>query len=122
MLILVVDDDPEDLSLLCEGISMVAPGSKCLMARDGVEALTLLDELMVLPDYIFLDINMPKMNGKQFLSHVKGDGHTRNVKVIMYSTTSNTKEIDECYQLGAEKFLIKPPDFTTLVKDLKGIF
>lgn len=92
------------------------------MAKDGLEALTLLDELIVLPDYIFLDINMPKMNGKQFLSRIRKDLKTKNLKVIMYSTTSNPKEMNDCYELGAENFLIKPPDFMTLVRNLQSIF
>lgn len=122
MLILVVDDDQEDLTLFCEAAVEIDSGIKFLEARDGMEAWTMLAQTSVLPDYIFLDINMPKMNGKEFLTRAKKDTRIKNIPVIMYSTTSQTKEIEECYKLGAYDFLIKPPTLEKLRSDLMSIF
>jgi CheY-like chemotaxis protein len=122
MLILVVDDDREDCALFCEAASGIDNEIKFLTAEDGSQALTMLAQTAVLPDYIFLDINMPKMNGKEFLTRAKKDARLRNIPVVMYSTTSQTKEIEECYKLGAYDFLIKPPSFQKLVDDLRSIF
>jgi CheY-like chemotaxis protein len=122
MLILVVDDDREDLALFCEAAVGIDDKTKFLVARDGKEALALLGQTAVLPNYIFLDINMPKMNGKEFLMHAKKDSRINNIPIIMYSTTSQAKEIEECYKLGAYDFLIKPPTFKKLVDDLRSIF
>jgi CheY-like chemotaxis protein len=122
MLILVVDDDQEDLTLFCEAAVEIVGGIRFLEASDGMEALTMLTQTSVLPDYIFLDINMPKMNGKEFLTRAKKDARIKNIPVIMYSTTSQAKEIEECYKLGAYDFLIKPPTFEKLCSDLRSIF
>src|SRR5687767_12303100 len=97
MLILVVDDDREDLALFCEAAVGIDENTKFLIARDGREALNLLGQTAVLPNYIFLDINMPKMNGKEFLLHAKKDGRLKSIPIVMYSTTSQAREIEECY-------------------------
>jgi CheY-like chemotaxis protein len=122
MLLLVVDDDKEDRALFCEAASGIDTDIKFLIAEDGAQALQLLEQTAVLPDYIFLDINMPKMNGKEFLVRAKKDNRIKKIPVVMYSTTSQTKEIEECYKLGAYDFLIKPPSFQKLVDDLRSIF
>jgi CheY-like chemotaxis protein len=122
MLILVVDDDKEDRSLFCEAASGIDNDIKFLIAEDGLQAINLLEQTAVLPDYIFLDINMPKMNGKEFLIRVKTNARLKSIPVVMYSTTSQTREIEECYKLGAYDFLIKPPSFKKLVDDLRSIF
>ena len=122
MLILVVDDDQEDLTLFCEAAVVVDAQAKILVANDGREALSLLVQTHERPDYIFLDINMPKMNGKEFLLLAKKDPAVKDIPIVMYSTTSHTKEIEECYKLGAYDFLIKPPTFQKLIDDLRSIF
>ena len=122
MLILVVDDDKEDRALFCEAASGIDNDIKFLIAEDGLEALKILDQTAVLPNYIFLDINMPKMNGKEFLTRAKKNARFKQIPVVMYSTTSQAKEIEECFKLGAYDFLIKPPSFQKLVDDLRSIF
>ena len=122
MLLLVVDDDKEDRALFCEAAAGIDTDMKFLIAEDGAQALQLLEQTAVLPDYIFLDINMPKMNGKEFLVRAKKDNRIKKIPVVMYSTTSQSKEIEECYKLGAYDFLIKPPSFQKLVDDLRSIF
>lgn len=122
MLILVVDDDKEDRSLFCEAASGIDSDIKFMLAEDGLEALKILEQTAVLPNYIFLDINMPKMNGKEFLTKAKKNARFKQIPVVMYSTTSQVQEIEECYKLGAYDFLIKPPSFQKLVDDLRSIF
>jgi CheY-like chemotaxis protein len=122
MLILVVDDDKEDRALFCEAASGIDSDIKFLIAEDGLEALKILEQTAVLPTYIFLDINMPKMNGKEFLTRAKKNARFQQIPIVMYSTTSQAKEIEECYKLGAYDFLIKPPSFQKLVDDLRSIF
>jgi DNA-binding response OmpR family regulator len=78
--------------------------------------------MSIVPDYIFLDINMPMMDGKQCLKALKSMPEFEAVSVIMYSTSTDTREIKECYKLGAEDFLIKPHSFEKLVNDLTSIF
>ena len=117
-----MDDDPEDREFFCDAMREIDPAITCLLAGSGTEALGLLQSITVLPDYIFLDINMPMMDGKQCLKTLKSIPHLKSIPVIMYSTSTDTREIRECYKLGAEDFLIKPHSFEKLVNDLSSIF
>ena len=123
MLVLFVDDDSEDYEVFCEALRSVNPGAECLHARNGQEALNILKEvLIVMPDYIFLDVNMPLMGGKECMIHVKQDTALKHIPVIVYSTTANPEEIAAFRKLGAERFVVKPPRFKELVGILKKIF
>lgn len=122
MVVLNVDDDQEDREFFCEALREIDPSITCLIAGSGMEAFSLLQNQTPLPDYIFLDINMPMMDGKQCLKILKGVAEFEAIPVIMYSTSTDTREIRECYKLGAEDFLIKPHSFEKLVNDLTSIF
>lgn len=122
MVVLNVDDDQEDREFFCDALREIDSTITCLVAGSGMDALSLLGELSALPDYIFLDINMPMMDGKQFLKILKTIPEFRSIPVIMYSTSTDTREIKECYKLGAEDFLIKPHSYEKLVNDLTSVF
>ena len=122
MVVLNVDDDQEDREFFCDALREIDPSITCLVAPGAMEALSLLQSHMPLPDYIFLDINMPMMDGKQCLKILKTIPQLAPIPVIMYSTSTDTREIKECYSLGAEDFLIKPHSFEKLVHDLSSIF
>ena len=121
MFILAVDDDEEDCELFCEAINQVDSSIKCIVAHDGGEAYRLLThDLVIFPDLIFLDINMPVVDGKKCLTLLKSNQDLKHIPVIMYSTTSNDKEISGFKKLGAE-FIIKPNSFEKLVSTLANI-
>lgn len=122
MVVLNVDDDQEDREFFCDALREIDPTFTCLVAESGMEALALLENGALLPDYIFLDINMPMMDGKQCLKVLKSIPRLEPIPVIMYSTSTDTREIKECYKLGAIDFLIKPHSFEKLVNDLTSIF
>jgi DNA-binding response OmpR family regulator len=121
MHILIVDDDSEDRELFREAIAEIDPAIQCYSAQDGRDALFHMNRGMALPDYIFLDINMPIMNGRECLIEIKKHAALQQIPVIMYSTTSDTKEIKGFYSLGAHDFLIKPHNFKKLVEALSSI-
>jgi CheY-like chemotaxis protein len=122
MTIFYADDDPEDCELFTEALKQIDPDVKTIIAKDGREALAFLENTRELPEYIFLDINMPLVDGKQCLIEIKKSLKLRNIPVVMYSTTSDTNEIREYYRLGAHDFLIKPNNFGTLCESLESIF
>lgn len=122
MIILNVDDDHEDREFFCEALREIDPSITCLRAESGAEALSILQNHTPLPDYIFLDINMPMMDGKECLKELKRMPELKHIPVIMYSTSTDTNEIKECYKLGTEDFLIKPNNYKKLVNDLTSIF
>lgn len=120
MIVLHVDDDPDDSSLFCEAVKEAAPSYQCLVADSAASALEILSDRQQIPDYIFLDMNMPKMNGLECLKLIKNNHALNHIKVIMYSTSSDPANIKEFKQLGAG-FLAKPASFDTLVKHLTNI-
>lgn len=122
MIVFYADDDREDCEFFAEALQQIDADLKTIIARDGREALAFLNHTQQLPDYIFLDINMPLVNGKECLIEIKKNPRLARIPVIMYSTTSDTNEIKEYYKLGAHDFLIKPNNFNVLCESLESIF
>ena len=118
---LVIDDDSDDRELFCEALASVDPGINCEQAVDGKEALTRLSSKETeKPDIIFLDINMPIMDGWQFLSHLKKEDGYKEIPVIVYSTSSTQKDKRIANDMGALCFITKPHAFTRL-KNILGL-
>ena len=120
MLVLVVDDDPEDREIFCETIQSIDPAIKCVVATDGIEALEYLNQQTSLPDFIFLDVNMPRMNGRECLASIKANSDFNDVTVIMYSTTQSPAEILKYKSMGAQ-FLQKPSNIAGLARSLREV-
>lgn len=112
---LLIDDDLEDQEIFKIALNGIQPTVECSFAQDGVEALHFLEKTQPLPDIIFLDINMPKMNGKEFLKAVMTKKELQGIPVVIYSTSYNNQTETEMRNLGASFYLTKP----NLIKDLK---
>jgi len=117
MIVLYVDDDPEDILLFNEAIELIGSTYSCISAGNGEEALYMLK--VVIPDIIFLDVNMPVMNGRETLKAVRQDMHLKTIPVCMLSTTSNEEEIETYKQLGATEFIVKQNTFETFCNILE---
>jgi CheY-like chemotaxis protein len=111
MTILYIDDDAEDREVFKEAVAIVDPSIICYLANDGQAGLDTLQELISNPDMIFVDVNMPVKNGKEFLVEIKKLSGFKTVPVILYSTTSHSAEIKSYSSLGAHDFVIKPNTF-----------
>jgi CheY-like chemotaxis protein len=120
MIILAVDDDPEDFEFFFDAVKEIDSSIIVLKATNGQEALRILENHMLMPDYIFMDINMPLMDGKTCLQEIKKSEKLQEIPVVMYSTTNNETEISKYKLLGA-RFLVKPHQFSKLVKSLQII-
>jgi DNA-binding response OmpR family regulator len=121
MVVLFIDDDPDDFEIFCDALKKFDPAAKCLHSIDGEEAIGLLNGLTPLPDYIFLDINMPRMGGKECLSEIKKDSKLKDIQVFMFSTTTYLSEINTYIALGARDFIIKPTSVNELVDVFKAV-
>jgi CheY-like chemotaxis protein len=119
--ILLIDDDPDDQDIFMEAAAMVVPDIQCLVAKDGEQGLVTLESSSLLPDFIFLDINMPKMDGKEFLKRVKQHPVFMKIPVVIYSTSNHKSELGEYFMMGASNFITKPSEFSLLVTYLKSI-
>jgi CheY-like chemotaxis protein len=120
MIILIVDDDAEDIELFTEAVREIDPEINCVEAYNGIEALKVLRRNALLPNFIFLDINMPLMNGRRCLEEIKKDNNYKHIPVIIYSTTTDRREVEDCINMGAS-FLTKPNTFDELAESLKEI-
>jgi CheY-like chemotaxis protein len=117
--ILLVDDDPDDRFFFEEALSSADPSVKLHSAVDGVQAVDACKTEAFMPDLIFMDVNMPRMNGIHCLTAIKAMEKYADIPVIMYSTSSYYKE--ECLRVGAADYIEKPADFKLLYNLLKNI-
>ena len=117
--ILLVDDDEDDRDVFAEALSQVDPAVSLSMAHDGLDAINKLQKWEgPLPDLIFLDLNMPRLGGKDFLVQIKQEGSLREIPVIIYSTSSNKEEKQRMAELGAAHFVVKHNSFDALRDEL----
>jgi len=121
-IVLIVDDDSDDRDFFSEALHELDPTIECKCAKNGQEALELLNgSKKLLPDFIFLDLNMPRLSGIQCLKTIKKDKNLSNIPVVIFSTTKQDQEAEETRELGAVLFLTKPPTYTELVKRLSYV-
>lgn len=118
MTVFIIDDDDDDKEIFCEAMADISGSSVCLAASNGQEALHKLQHIAALPDFIFLDLNMPRMNGKQCLVHLKKDQRLASIPVVIYSTSKLQADREETKELGAVYFLTKPSSAQQLKKEL----
>src|ERR1043165_8147131 len=111
-IVMIIDDDKDDRFFFRLAIEEIDPAILYTEAKDGADALKVLTSATELPDFIFLDINMPRMNGVECLVELKTIERLKDIPVIMCSTTIYNKK--ECMDKGAAFFMNKPPDYTQL--------
>ena len=106
--ILLVEDDVDDQEFFVEAVNKIENASVYQIANNGQDALDKLEKESIYPDLIFMDINMPMMNGLDCLVEMSKDPRIQNIPVIMLSTSDNQQ--DEARQRGARAFLKKVAD------------
>lgn len=107
--ILLVEDDADDRKYFLEAVQEIDPAIEVAIAKNGKEGLAILESADgSLPDYIFLDLRMPKVNGRQFLLQVKESEKLKAIPVIIYTTSKEVEEAEELQGLGAVHFISKP--------------
>lgn len=117
-----MDDDQDDQLLFKEALHEAKNSVIYQSACNGIDALDKLNsQLENLPDLIFLDVNMPKMNGIDCLKELKKSDSLKNIPVLMYSTSSFSEYKKQCFANGALDYIVKPDDFNQLCLKLKSI-
>jgi CheY-like chemotaxis protein len=119
--ILIAEDDKDDFLQLQEAIEEVLPKFDIHHSKNGREFIHLINE-NVQADIIFLDLNMLYKNGIDCLIEVRQKKHLKNVPVIIYSTSSNFEDIDNCYKHGCTLYLVKPYSYRDLVTQVQKVF
>jgi CheY-like chemotaxis protein len=120
--ILLIDDDEDDQEIFTSAVAEISDTVTCDCIPDATRALATLTAKKELPDVIFLDLNMPIMNGQQFLSAIKKEKQLSAIPVIIFSTASDRATIETTRMLGAHDFITKPRSFDRLVEILAPLF
>ncbi|MFA7279417.1 MAG: response regulator [Sterolibacterium sp.] len=114
--ILLVEDEPADAHLVRQAIKEGEVDCSLQHVVDGIKALEFLqrqveaEQCPGLPDLILLDLNMPRMNGREFLAAVKADARFVAIPVVVLSTSQVERDVAQAFQLGAAGYLTKPAD------------
>lgn len=119
--ILIVDDDPDDQEFLLEAINELYPHAQNIIKSDGGEALEYLEHNPPPPSLIFLDLNMPLVDGYEFLTKFRNKRQYNGSRIIIYSTSSHLRDKTRTRELGAADFLTKVSDLGLLKKKLQEV-
>ncbi|WP_418262009.1 response regulator [Flavobacterium faecale] len=121
--ILLIEDDEIEVMKFNRVLNNMKSNHKIIEANNGEEAIEILKEKEIVPDIIVLDLNMPKINGIEFLGMLKSDEYLKYIPAIILSTSSNHKDILECYRIGIAGYVIKPlkyEDYVDRIQKLIG--
>lgn len=118
--ILLADDDDDDRLLFTDVLSEFSKEIELTFAHNGEHLMNLLHAGM-LPDILFLDLNMPLKNGMECLDEIRGDRKLRELPVVIFSTSSHPGTINRMYENGAHLYIRKPNDFSSLRKIIQHV-
>jgi len=119
--ILVIDDDPEDIEIFSEAVNSFNENITITSSTDASLALEGLKKATQLPDIIFLDLQMPRLTGKDFLQKINEDTTLQNIPVVVLSGQSDTIVKDMYQKIGATNYICKPNSYKELVEELREI-
>ncbi|MFH1718553.1 MAG: response regulator [Planctomycetota bacterium] len=120
--ILLVEDDTVDVMTVRRALKDLQIVSQLVPAGDGEEALKYLrGNDNAKPRIILLDLNMPKMNGTEFLRIVKADETLKNIPVVVLTTSSSEQDIVRSFELGAAGYMVKSVDYKKFMEIIRAI-
>lgn len=118
--ILFSDDDTDDALLFTQAADLMTSPILLSFAEDGEQLMRFLSK-EIFPDLIFLDLNMPVKNGIECLREIRSNKNLDWLPVIIYTTSDNPKDINTCFELKANLYVVKPTSFESIIKTLKKI-
>ena len=127
MNILLVEDNDIEVDILRRGLKKIGLANNIVRAKDGLEALKILNEnaegaALTHPFVTLLDINMPRMNGHEFLTILRADPLISDTRVIVFTTSDNPRDVAQAYSQNAVGYVIKPNTSQELQKALQTIW
>ena len=117
--ILLVDDDTVDVMAVKRAFNQIRVISPLVVKENGEDALEYLRSTKVLPRLILLDLNMPRMNGIEFLTEIQSDEVLKSVPVIVLSTSGENRDVRECFNNCVVAYIFKQHSHNKFVNDLK---
>jgi len=122
MNILFIEDDNIETMKLQRTVSKLETKHNITEAKNGEEALNILKSDADLPDVIFLDLNMPKMSGIEFLNILKADDVMKYLPTIILTTSENRADLLECYRIGIAGYILKPLKYEDYESKIRKVF
>ena len=119
--VILADDDQDDCELFEDALREINARLVFHCLRNGDELMQYLKTTRVLPDIIFLDLNMPGKGGKECLEEIRSHKKLKDIPVIIYSTSSFHKDIDETHKKGASLYVRKPHSFQELIRVIADV-
>ena len=127
--ILLVEDNPNDVELTLRALRKQNLDTKVFVVRDGAEALDFIfasgnyasRKIDVRPKVVFLDLKLPKVDGIEVLRKVKADDRTRNIPIVMLTSSQEERDVAESYKLGANSYIVKPVDFGQFTESVRQL-
>tara|TARA_B110000503_G_scaffold100608_1_gene150498 strand:- start:484 stop:897 length:414 start_codon:yes stop_codon:yes gene_type:complete len=119
--ILLIEDDVIEVMKFNRTIGSLNLSHKVIEANNGEDALKILENKNNRPDIILVDLNMPKINGIEFLNILKSDNVLRYIPAIVLTTSSNMKDLRECYEAGVAGYLLKPLKYEDYVSRIEKL-
>lgn len=127
--ILLVEDNPDDVELTIMALEKSRVSNEVVVVQDGVEALDYLfgtgdfagRDTDVIPQVILLDLNMPRMDGLEFLRRIRADERTKFLPVVVLTTSNEDRDKIESYKLGANSYVRKPVEFQQFVEAVQQL-
>ena len=122
MHIILADDDEDDRLFFTDAFEELKINTKVQTYKDGVELMNYLNQDdAILPQVLFLDLNIPKKNGIECLHEIKQNDKFKDLAIAIYSTSSSEEDIENTFVSGANIYIKKPNDFNTLKKVLSDV-
>jgi two-component system response regulator len=127
--ILLVEDNASDAEMTIRALKKNSLGNKVMHLKDGADALDFLfgegqytgRDLGNKPKVILLDLKMPKVNGIEVLSGIRTDERTKKIPVVILTSSSEDPDIQTCYALGANSYVVKPVEFEEFYKAISNL-
>ena len=127
--ILLVEDNPHDAELTIRALKKHQAANNIVHLKDGAEALDFIfaegaykdRNIQNRPKVILLDLKMPKVDGIEVLKKVKGNNITRKIPVVVLTSSREDPDIDKCYELGANSYIVKPVEFNNFLKAIRDL-
>ncbi|MFV8325381.1 response regulator [Flavobacterium sp. ZS1P14] len=127
--ILLVEDNMNDAELTIRALKKNNLANKLIHLKDGAEALDFIfakgeysdREMDNIPNVIVLDLKMPKVNGIEVLRRIKSDERTKRIPVVVLTSSKEDPDIQECYSLGVNSYVVKPVEFDHFVKAVSDL-
>lgn len=119
--ILLIEDDAIEVMKFIKVVETLGEDHQIVEAKNGEEALDILNSGKQLPDIIVLDLNMPKVNGIEFLASLKKDDLLKYIPTIVLTTSNNPKDILECYKIGIAGYILKPLKYEDYISRINKV-